>query len=172
MAWLLESLNELIRKLLLLNRGRMPKDHSRDILKQTKTRTRSNSSFLKAPKWSNLYIGWNPHWITKLRDVDRQMTADVKQICKDKYFFGSLSTLYRLSDCRPWRMAHQTGRIMELAFSCSLHQATQISRSFVKRSISSNQSTQGIWISDNSRFTYGSLGFAFQSMLHLPLCLR
>jgi hypothetical protein len=72
------------------------------------------------------------------------MTGNVKQICKDEYFFGSLSTLYRLSDCQPWRMAHQTGRIMELAFFCSLRQATQISRSFVKRSISSKKSTQGI----------------------------
>ncbi len=42
--------------------------------------------------------------ITKVRDVDKQMTLNVKRICKDKYFFRSLSTLYRLSDCRPWRI--------------------------------------------------------------------
>jgi hypothetical protein len=78
----------------------MPKDHSRDLLKQTKLGLTQIQSFWKYPSDQTC----NPHWITKVRDVDKQMTANVKRICKHKYFFRSLSTLYRLSDCRPWRM--------------------------------------------------------------------
>jgi hypothetical protein len=61
---------------------------------------------------------------------------------------------------------------MELAFSCSLHQATQISRSFVKRSISSNQSTQGICefvITQGSRTDHWDLHFSPCFIYHYVL---
>jgi len=53
------------------------------------------------------------------------MTANVLRICKDKRSFACpSSSLYRLWDCRPWRIK-QAGS-WSLRFSCSLRQATRV----------------------------------------------